>query len=117
REVCLQYRLFNCPQAVALAVCLIAAGCGRPPQLGDEQCLKVADALWTAVTAKNVALLDRTGNQIDSLHAERKLSDDGRDALAEIVATARDGEWLKAQATLKSLLRAQRRSRSDPPHD
>ena len=92
-----------------LVVCLsVVSGCARTPQLGDEKCLKAADALWTAVTAKRTNLLDACASEIEKLHASEKLSPEAFNSLSSIIETARAGQWTDARVALKALLRAQR---------
>ena len=88
---------------------VVISGCARVPQLGDEECLKAADALWTAVTAKRANLLEATAGEIEKLHAIDKLSPDAFASLSSIIETARAGHWTEARIALKALIRAQRR--------
>ena len=82
-----------------VAATLLSAGCGGPPQFGsDEACLKAADALWTAVTAKRIELVDQAESEIQRLHDASRLPDDAFASLSEIVATARAGRWSDARA-------------------
>ncbi len=95
--------------AAALLVAMgLAAGCGQTPQLGNEESLSAADSLWTAITAKRADLLEISGREIETLHAEAKLTDGCYDTLSAILATARQGQWADARVALKSFVRGQR---------
>jgi hypothetical protein len=92
-----------------LACVLIPTGCSRTPQMGgDEQCMKAADALWTAVTVKQSELLDHSAGEIERLHQEGKMPQEAYESLSGIISTARAGEWSKARAALKTFIRGQR---------
>lgn len=44
---------------------VMAVGCSKPPQLGgDEASLVFSDALWTAVTSRDMALVDGCEQQL-----------------------------------------------------
>jgi len=95
--------------AVLVVVCLSAAyGCGRTPQVGDEECLKAADALWTAVTARRSDLLEASADRIGQLHDSARLPQDAFDRLSPVIETARAGRWAEARASLKAFIRGQR---------
>jgi hypothetical protein len=102
-------RFWTAHGVFSLVVCLsVVSGCARSPQLGDEECLKAADALWTAVTARQTSLLDVTAGEIEKLHASAKLSPEAFHSLSAIIETARAGQWTDARIALKVLIRAQR---------
>ena len=89
---------------------LIAAlvGCSGTPQLGDSESLGAADALWTAITAKDPDLLEASASEIKQLHADAKMPDDAFQCLTDVIATARSGKWAEARAALKAFVRGQR---------
>ena len=94
-----------------LCAILSAQGCGRPPQVvDDEECFSAVEALWTAVTTKRKDLLEQTAADIDRLHTTEKLSKEGHEALQEIIQSARNEEWMPAAKTLKSFMLGQRKS-------
>jgi hypothetical protein len=96
--------------AAVLAACLLPhAGCSPPQVLGDDNCFKTVDALWTAVTAKSPKLLDSVSADLQKLHEGGRLADDGYQALDAIVAKARSGKWEPAAKELKSFIQGQRR--------
>ena len=90
------------------ALMLLSLGCSDTPQLGSEECLGTADALWTAVTAKNLQLLEQSAAQIEKLHSTAELSDAAFERLIGVIATARTGDWSGARAALKEFVRGQR---------
>jgi len=94
--------------AFMLMTCTLASGCGKPPQLSSPGNLEAADALWTAVSAKQTNLLDSSASEIESLHSTQKMPDDVYASLSGVVATAREGDWAAARATLKTFIQGQR---------
>ena len=100
----------KCLAMLLAGFCLVlSAGCGGAPQLGgNEQCLAAADALWTAVTAKQPKLLEHSAGEIEKLHAAGTLPDDAFNSLSQIVASARAGQWPEARKALKAFARSQR---------
>jgi hypothetical protein len=88
---------------------MLVAGCNRTPQLnGDEECLGVADALWTAITAKRLELTDQCATKIEALHAAAKMPDEAFEILMGVISTARAGHWAEARIALKEFVRGQR---------
>jgi hypothetical protein len=97
--------------AAAVVLLALVAGCSGPPQLGgDEECLGAADALWTAIGARQQDLVNQSAAEIDRLHTAGKMPDDAHAALADIVATARSEDWDAARRALKSFVQGQRRA-------
>jgi hypothetical protein len=94
--------------AACCALIVFCQVCSDTPQLGSEECLGVADALWTAVTAKRSDLLEQSAAKLEKLRAAEKLSDAAFDQLSGVVATARAGDWPAARATLKKFVQGQR---------
>jgi hypothetical protein len=105
------YRLMRLSPLLMLVVVLSAQGCGRPPQVvDDEECFSAVEALWTAVTTKRKDLLEQTATNLDQLHTTGKLSKEGHKTLQEIIQSARNEEWMPAAKTLKSFMLGQRKS-------
>ena len=91
-----------------LVACL--AGCGSPPQFeGNEDSLRAAEALWTAVTSQRQPLVEQSAAEIERLHKAGALSEDAYNALTEVVASARASDWKDAVTDLKAILKGQRR--------
>jgi hypothetical protein len=110
RELHQPLRWFS--RTVVFMLFLSLSGCGRPPQVvDDEECFQAVDALWTAVTSKRTELLEQTSTELDRLHTAGRLSDGGHQALTAIVRDARSKEWTKAATNLKHFMQGQRRSR------
>jgi len=111
--------LCECPRRLrrfwATVGCLLLlslTGCGRPPQVvDDEECFQAVDALWTAVTSKRTDLLEQTATELDRLQTAGSLSDAGHRALTAIIRDARSKEWTKSATNLKHFMQGQRRSR------
>ena len=96
---------------LTLFACL--AGCGSAPQLGgDEDSLRAAEALWTAVTSQRQPLVEQSAAEIERLHKAGTLSEDAYQALTEVVLAARASEWKDAVTDLKAILKGQRRKAS-----
>lgn len=101
-------------RAIAWLLVLSLAGCGRPPQVVDDDgCFQAVDALWTAVTSKRTDLLEQTATELDRLHTAGSLSDAGHQALTAIIRDARSKEWTKSATNLKHFMQGQRRSRTN----
>jgi hypothetical protein len=93
---------------LALAVC----GCGRPPQIGaDDKTFKAVDALYTAVSLREVKLVDQCQATLKGLREAGSLGDDVSNALDSIIAEAKGGAWEDAQTRLASFMEGQRRGR------
>ena len=89
---------------------LLAAGCGGSPQLGtSNESYGAVDALFTAVTARRPALLDRCEDRLRQLREDGKLPAPAAARLEGIVAEARSGEWEPAARKLAEFIRGQRR--------
>ncbi len=95
--------------ALILAACLLFSGCQRTPQLGgNEECLGAADALWTAVTAKDSELVNASEAKIKQLHTDGKLPAAAFEVLKGVIARTRAGDWDDARGDLKAFVRGQR---------
>ena len=94
--------------AAAVAAVLAAAGCGKPAQIGsDEEVHKATDALFTAVTARDAAKLDRCATKLDELKAQGKLPEAAHETLSGIVTRARGGKWESAAERLYEFIKGQ----------
>lgn len=91
-----------------LSLTIVASGCGQAPQLGSEEALGAADALWTAVTAKDPDLIERSDRSIKALHEKAKLNDEAFAVLQSVITTARAGAWDDARNQLKTFVKGQR---------
>jgi hypothetical protein len=95
----------------AVAACCLPLGCADTPQLGsDEASWTTADALWTAITAKNPALVQACAEQIERLETAGRLAPDTAAALEKMIGEAREGDWDKARKHLKAFVQGQRRT-------
>ncbi len=86
----------------------LVGGCSQAPQLSGPDNLAAADALWTAITAKENGLLESSAAEIEELHAAQEMPEDVYAALSDVIATARHGDWSHARGTLKTLIKGQR---------
>lgn len=96
--------------ALALVAGGLTLGCAETPQLGsDEASWTTADALWTAITAKNPSLVQACAESIDRLENAGKLAPETAAALELLIQEARAGEWDNARNDLKAFVQGQRR--------
>ena len=97
---------------VTLAASLLLpgfGGCG-PPQIGaDRDVFKNVDALYTAVSLRDPALLDRCAGKLRALRDAGKLPPAAGRSLEGIVAEARGGKWERAQSRLGDFMLGQTR--------
>ncbi|WP_250846906.1 hypothetical protein [Aquisphaera insulae] len=94
---------------VATLLGLIGAGCG-PAQVGpDRDAFKAIDALYTAVSLRDVTLTDRCAGQLRELHAAAKLPEAPYRELVAMIDEAKSGGWEHAQGRLASFMEGQQR--------
>ena len=92
----------------AVALALVAMNWRSPPQMGpDEKVFGTVDALFTAVTARDAAQLDRSEARLNDLHAQGKLPEAAHQALSGIVGKAREGKWESAAERLYEFIKGQ----------
>ena len=92
----------------------------KPPQMGaDEEVSKTADALFTALTARDEKLLGDCERRLHTLKDAGKLLPEASAYLDNIISKARAGRWESAAQSLYDFMRAQRREgpRSSPHKD
>ena len=93
----------------ATLLALVAAGCGSPPQIGaDKETFRAVDALYTAVSLREQALVARCESRLAQLRDAGKLPVAASDALTSIINEARNGQWEPAQARLARFMEGQR---------
>jgi hypothetical protein len=94
----------------ACSVLLCLAGCGGPAQIGaDRDTFKAVDALYTAVSLHDPALLDRCAADLRKLQDSGKLPEDALRSLDGMIAEARTGQWEASQERLARFMEGQRR--------
>jgi hypothetical protein len=97
---------------VFLALALAVGGCWAPPQIGgDDKSFKAVDALYTAVSLREVKLVDQCEGELKDLHRAGSLGDDALAALESIIAEGKGGAWEDAQSRLAQFMEGQRRGR------
>lgn len=97
----------------AACLTIFVAGCSPPPQLGNEESLGAADALWTAVTSKRLELVESSAKRIEALHAQGTMSDEVFQSLTAVIETARAEKWPEARKALKHFVSGQRPAKRD----
>jgi hypothetical protein len=75
----------------------------------NEDAIRAADALWTAVTSRRPPLVEQSAAEVERLHKAELISPDVYSALSEVVTSARAAQWDDARKSLKSFLKGQRR--------
>lgn len=85
----------------------LAVGCGRPPQVAGEN-LQLISSLRTALSAEDEQWLDENEQVIEQRHSTGEMSDEEHEAFLRIIATARSGEWDRAEKAAVRFQQAQR---------
>lgn len=95
-----------------VALLLAAPGCGGGVQFkGENRDLIIS--LATAVSVRDPKLLDENAALIEKLHNEGTCSDAECDALRDIVAKAKAGDWEAAETSVYALRDAQEPNAED----
>ncbi len=95
---------------VAALLGVVASGCGGPPQLGpDREAFRTVDAMFTAVSLREVPPLERCEAKLKALNEAGKLPGSAYNALESIAEEAKGGHWESAQGRLREFMRGQRR--------
>jgi hypothetical protein len=103
-------RLWKILAAAFLA--LAVGGCGGPAQIGgDEASFKAVDALYTAVSLREVKLVDQCQATLKELLDAGSLGADASQTLEVIIVEAKGGAWEDAQTRLARFMEGQRRGR------
>ena len=96
--------------AAALLLASLASGCFGPPQMGpDREAFTTIDALYTAVSLREPARVDRCSEGLTRLRDAGKLPAPAHARLAAIIAEAKGGGWEPAQSRLREFMLGQRR--------
>jgi hypothetical protein len=91
-------------------LCWLIVWWTRPPQMGvDEEAIKIVDALFTAVTARDQKLLGQCEQRLHACTDAGTLPPAALAYLDKIIQTAHDGRWESAARSLYDFIRAQRR--------
>lgn len=97
-------------RAAAALSALVVAGCWGPPQMGpDRQAFKTVDAMFTAVSLREVGQLERCLAKLKRMEESGKLPESASQELVEIAESAKSGQWESAQERLRAFMRGQRR--------
>ncbi len=82
---------------VLLGLSQALAGCGGPSDR-EVKNARAFEALLTAVSLQNPRELEKDARLIDERHSAGDLSDARHGSLREIIAKARAGDWVAAEA-------------------
>jgi hypothetical protein len=85
---------------------MAAAGCAEPPRL-ERDGYELARALYAVCNRKSTEQLDQFVGKLEEYESEAKISSAAVETFAEIVALARDGQWVDAQEATRDLLASQ----------
>lgn len=87
----------------------LAAGCGRAPAIGsDKEAFTTVDAVYSAVSLRDTAQLERNAATLDQLREAGRLPDEAHKALAGIIGKAQEGKWEPAREELRDFMLDQR---------
>ncbi len=86
-----------------LGLLLLLAGCGAPI-VNDDATRTAAEALFTAVTSRQVALLDANERRIAERETAGELSEQSATWLRARITEARNGEWQTSAEKLNAAL-------------
>ncbi len=95
------------PMILCTAMAFIIVGCGSPAALESPEAFSSADALYTAITAHRVDLIQDVETRLQKLHESGKLSDSALNELKDIIQTARASRWQEAAEELDGFIRNQ----------
>jgi hypothetical protein len=99
-----------------IGVGIVVWGLRPPPQMGpDEAVFRTVDALFTAITARDVQRLNDCAERLRGYHAEGRLPSAAAARLDGVIGTAKSGGWQSAAETLYDFMRGQRREGADVP--
>lgn len=88
---------------------LSLVGCGRPAQIGaDRDTFKAVDALYTAVSLRDLKLVDQSETKLKDLRNAGKIPEAASKSLESIIAEAKGGKWEPAQGRLGKFMEGQR---------
>ncbi len=79
-----------------VATMVLIAGCGGPSMV-DRDNRRVVDEILTAITIKNLRLLDAGQARAKARHAAAQFTDDEYQAIEAIIARGRAGDWQGAE--------------------
>jgi hypothetical protein len=97
-----------CGVLLVVSVVLLMRHWGSPPQIGaDGDVMKTVDALFTAMTTRDLARLDDCDRRLKSYHTAGRLPARPAQALAAMIQQARDGQWEPAAKRLYEFIYGQ----------
>jgi len=101
-------------RSLALVAAIVFAGCSRPPAVEFDN-LKYIQFLRTAVSSRNLEMLEKVESAIERRHEDEQMSDAELEHFQTIIAVARDGKWADADKQAFAFEEGQlSRSRSRP---
>ncbi|WP_422927970.1 hypothetical protein [Singulisphaera sp. PoT] len=93
-------------------VAILVAGCGQSPQVSGHN-REIIVSLATAVSSRNDGWLDANAKLIEERHSQGKLADGEYEALKQIVAKAKAGDWPAAEKEVYALRDGQQPTAED----
>ena len=95
--------------SVLVLLAFTIGGCGHPDMGVDKDTFKAVDALYTAVSLRDLRLVERCESRLKELHTEGKLPSKAAATLDVIIAQGKKGEWESSQSKLASFMEGQKR--------
>lgn len=96
--------------AVALAL-LTFPGCGKPQAAPQNR--QLISSLRTAVNTQNAKWLEKNAKIVEKRRAAGKMGDEEYGEFQSVIATAREGQWEKAEQQAIAFQKAQRPTRKE----
>ena len=88
---------------------MVCAGCTQPQLDNDPELFKTVDALFTALTSRDLSRVDDCEFRLDEFHESGQLSPAAGAILDTVIEEARDGDWERAAQQLYDFMLAQQR--------
>jgi hypothetical protein len=93
---------------IAGIVAVLVASCGPTyPEVSSPKALELLLALHTACSTARADRLEKVADQLDRAWREGKITAQDQEALARIVALARQGRWQEAEKACRQFKKAQ----------
>jgi hypothetical protein len=83
-------------RASVFAIALCVFGCSPPTQVEREN-RRLVDATLTAITLKDVALLEESSKDADARYEAGHITEWEYDQISDVIEVARAGDWKKSE--------------------
>lgn len=92
-----------------LVILLGLSGCGEHQIGDDKESFKTVEALYTAVSLRELPKVEDCSARLKALKDSGKLSEGASGTLDAVIAKAREGQWEHAQQQLSTFMKGQHR--------